>query len=941
MKKVLAMVAGLAAVQVWGTVVTNTWVWRGTEGSWTDLENWEIQDAGLIGTNGTPVFVKIPPFVSGERTITVPAEVEEVALYGLQFGERTNTDADKQRTEGNCKLRLKGTRQSINGAGRGNIDGLEGSFTARFHAMDAGRDTQGSLVEVWNATMRLWMRWEFAAPEACGTVVWQGNGTTCFHNTLDASARTRLAWRGGMLQICGMYWGGGSYDQFTGVELVQETPAVGAHEYDVTKAAVPIGGVKGMEGYGLMLGWSRKFSVGGLPGEDGTYKTNILNSVQDEWGNHSGEDPSQVEVACNGVLNFREQNKMNGFAGVVRVNGGDLLMGEGSRLGTNAWYRVEAGTLELGTNQTAAALGGDAGALGEVRIKDGEALTLTGNAKPATAGGVTTVGESGAAVTGDGDLEIDGENFNQILTGKSTYGGATRIKRGTLTVRGEGGGDLVCWYRFDDARMPGRDSSGNGVDLSVEGHDTGDVAIVEDAERGKVLALNVGERAVTVGEGGEVKPNNAKYMTSYVPYPSGNPVGDGEHTVSVWHKMSENSKAGFSHLVTLDVSHESRGVFVAVSPSEIFAEGPVKVGHNIPIGEWMHIVKTYRKTADDRPVDDTYLNGELIHSVTGKVGVARSVKALNALAVGFFNWQYARGYMDDCKVFSRALSAEEVAAEYGAGMNGGDGATFGGEKSRAGVKEALEEVEEIPAGVQSFTVAGWVELPEGETGPGTLFSFGEEGALGYNANSELTLTMPGVTNLTVKSVFLRAGAARRRRHHVALVREADLKRCYFAVDGRLARRFAKDSNTYVPYAGFGGNGFEAPVRPAAGEHVSGMRVYAVALGAGELARLVRDEEFGEGASVLPRGTEVEVGEGGALRVEAGDVEAGKVVGEGRVHVLRDGALFTTADGEFGMRLSGGGHVGASEGEMTFACGEGELAGFTGRVTVKGKGRVKG
>jgi WD40 repeat protein/serine/threonine protein kinase/tetratricopeptide (TPR) repeat protein len=200
-------------------------------------------------------------------------------------------------------------------------------------------------------------------------------------------------------------------------------------------------------------------------------------------------------------------------------------------------------------------------------------------------------------------------------------------------------GNLVAWWKFD-AIQEGKivDLSGNGLHARL----MGDAHIIVDPERKNVLSLDGNGDYVDCG-------NNEAFDIS------------GALTVAAWAKSTPFK--GFRHtLVAKGDSWNLTGTRYDVPAFHCWVKGQIgEVTGNASVGNerWHHIVAIY----DGREMK-LYIDGKLDNSVVGCSGIRTSEAPLwigeNSETPGI-SWN---GLIDDVRIYSYALSPEEVKMLY-------------------------------------------------------------------------------------------------------------------------------------------------------------------------------------------------------------------------------------------------------------------------------------
>ena len=213
-------------------------------------------------------------------------------------------------------------------------------------------------------------------------------------------------------------------------------------------------------------------------------------------------------------------------------------------------------------------------------------------------------------------------------------------------------GQMVAWWKFDEAENGNvLDSSANGL----HGRLMGDAQIVSDAERSNVLSLD--------GDGDYVDCGNVSAFDI-----------TGSITVACWIKVNAFDKE-YQSIVT-------RGVF----SWRIYREGSTNnlsfvcnglsedtctssETRDVNDGKWHHVVGAY-----DGQKICLYIDGNINNSMnaTGLMNLDQENVYIGAMNMGIPSFEF-NGLIDDVRIYSYALSQEEVGALYaGEERNGGE-----------------------------------------------------------------------------------------------------------------------------------------------------------------------------------------------------------------------------------------------------------------------------
>ncbi len=302
------------------------------------------------------------------------------------------------------------------------------------------------------------------------------------------------------------------------------------------------------------------------------------------------------------------------------------------------------GFLYLLGDQTLASLGGE-GAAGGITLRNGGTLTVDG------AGCVTsTVFRS--AISGDGKFVKRGADYTLELAGANSYTGATEVQEGTLMLSPSESHGLQAYYRFDDPNCLGRDSSGNGYDLSV--YNT--PSYTADGRYGGAVKFNALNKDRLFMSGG---------------MPLGLPTGNHSYTLACWCNP-DNNKSGMAvymgsyegsiyqmSLIRFRSSPNNKTVLISSwGATSIFPEAGFDLFDDSISNGWHHIAVTYSGTDRERKV---YIDGVLKSTDT----LSQNMDILSQrfwLGAGPYAGTDYEGRLDEVMVFNRPLNAEEVRA---------------------------------------------------------------------------------------------------------------------------------------------------------------------------------------------------------------------------------------------------------------------------------------
>ncbi len=189
--------------------------------------------------------------------------------------------------------------------------------------------------------------------------------------------------------------------------------------------------------------------------------------------------------------------------------------------------------------------------------------------------------------------------------------------------------------------------------------------------------LNGTMNNVTVTTGQNGQPNSASYFNgtnAYISFPSTTPLNTTTFTVSVWINLDANIGANVWNDIIVGVGGDW-GVGLNANASGVGFLRATKVNTidaaalsslSIAKQSWQHVAASVSQTGSNAPVVTYYVNGQL----SGTTYIAQQITAYGTKAIGARNnggSGYFHGAMDDVRVYSRVLSADEVLAMYNGG----------------------------------------------------------------------------------------------------------------------------------------------------------------------------------------------------------------------------------------------------------------------------------
>jgi hypothetical protein len=216
-------------------------------------------------------------------------------------------------------------------------------------------------------------------------------------------------------------------------------------------------------------------------------------------------------------------------------------------------------------------------------------------------------------------------------------------------------GKMVAWWEFDGSDgNTVADSSGNGLD----GRLVGDAHIVSDPERGKVLSLDGNGDYVDCGN------NSAFDLTGSITFAAWIEVGtfdkDKQTLVGV-------SKGNYGWWIVMKRQVPRNGIkfwcyplgrgFIMEDDHSDWGWGSVSGSVEVNDGKWHHVALVY-----DGTMIRLYVDGTLDNSAVawGNIGTSQS-----QVHIGGSENEGWNGLIDDVRIYSYALSEEEIKALYG------------------------------------------------------------------------------------------------------------------------------------------------------------------------------------------------------------------------------------------------------------------------------------
>lgn len=705
-------------------------------------------------------------------------------------------------------------------------------------------------------------------------------------------------------------------------------------------------------------------------------KTLNLNGGERRWDNwnYSGQFVGTAGM----IVYYGDDNFTVGaspaFTGEFRQYVGNLAFPAGVVFPTTVFPVVNGSSrFAFGSNQTLARISGD-GNMGGIEMPDvaGSTLTLTGT------GGVHEATTYNARLYGK-DVVKTGADYTLTLTGDNCYSGTTTVAAGTLTLQRpiSRPGLISCWT-FDDPNDLGHDYGPTASHLSFYKIGTGVVTQRFDGVDGS-LALGLGVTNVSRSTGCGYARSSAvrNHATEY-------PLGNDALSVTLWYKPNPGNSAGPGYVFRIGNWGSDGGQFVLWQRGETkmswhidnwdTADGedsPQFACPDLCDGNWHFVGATY-----SNQTLKVYYDGQCVRTTTTTHPLAMTQYYV---VLGNNDGQpnstgsnhFIHGGYDDVCMWNRALSEEDVAAEYArrpvkdpaallpkplCHWTFDDNANIGKDsmgranlvanpnttqavytEARAGAfgrslgwcSMALPQANQpadFPVGKASFTVSmRFLQASVSENVD--LLRFGATNVVASGTASKYFrlwyLNCPRRLQLTCGSVspraFSRTGNYSSRKEgwsHVVVT--ADNLHGVLRVfrDGVLEATFTNFSVNLDPGDLYLNATKAAPGASVTGSYVDDLRIYDVALDPYQVQALGRSLETGKVGPVIPATSPVTVAAGACLRTGIGEMHTVKsVAGAGEVNVLGrllvdDWSAFTGTVSGWGQLILGrnGGNV---------------------------------
>ncbi len=357
--------------------------------------------------------------------------------------------------------------------------------------------------------------------------------------------------------------------------------------------------------------------------------------------------------------------------GIVATGGGTASggtggPGTGGSVGTGGVVATGGGMASGGTGGPGTG-GASTGGRGT-----GGASTGGVGAGGASTGGMGTGGASTGGM-GTGGASTGGSGTGGASTGGMGTGGASTGGRGTggASTGGSGTGgatdpDLVLWYKFDETTGTAADSSGNGRTGTPTGIGSGGSATFSTTNRVPPGSLNLTSTSATVG-GYVVVPAglNAMGATTAITISTWVQV----RTARGWQRVFDfgngsTPTSSYAFLTTSHAASSPNSPRFAISTTGNTTEQVINMSTPAVLASgWHHLAVVLG-------AGSTYTGTLYIDKVAVGTNAAMTIRP-SALGATTQNWigrsQYAGdplfdGYIDDFRIYRRALTAAEITA---------------------------------------------------------------------------------------------------------------------------------------------------------------------------------------------------------------------------------------------------------------------------------------
>ena len=282
--------------------------------------------------------------------------------------------------------------------------------------------------------------------------------------------------------------------------------------------------------------------------------------------------------------------------------------------------------------------------------------------------------------------------------------------------------DLMAWYKFDGDL---KDSSGNGNDLtetavfsSTAVRHTGSISLNGSSHKYRIdNKFNIGEIQQTKGL-----------------------------TLCGWYYMIDDTQIGNLIFLTSSGSPSSKLMIRQHVNNFITQVFYNSTGMNnttpVSMNTWYHIVLTLSSGTLNNVVGNLYFNGVLIESVAncGEISTSQNDGTHKQTFIfGRESSEYFEGYIDDFRIYNKALSADEVKAVYGYTLSRQEGVHtpysyyWSGATSDASDNAYLQGT--VPTLSGDYSISFWNK--QDTRGDAEIFSIGSTPDLSFTISSNL------------------------------------------------------------------------------------------------------------------------------------------------------------------------------------------------------------
>ena len=429
---------------------------------------------------------------------------------------------------------------------------------------------------------------------------------------------------------------------------------------------------------------------GGSPGTGSNGQSQGGSAAKGGGTGHGGDPQGGSDVAAGTGGGGKAQGGVNAAGGAAGGSQAGAVATGGAGLGGSAQGGIAAATGGAGAGASQGGTQGGAAATGGVGVAGSArgGTVATGGASnggtrgtggagtggaPVTGGVSTTSGGAGAGGVSKGGSATGGAGTGGAATGGAGTGGAATGGAGTGGVGTGGAGtggaatdpDLVLWYKFDDTAGPTvLDSSGNGRHGTLTTLGAG-TAVYSTTHQVGTGALDLSSSSSTVGAY-VVVPTNLQAMGASTAITiaswlqlKANPVA--------WQRVFDFGSSSTTTYIYLSPMHNlstPNAPRSAISTAGISGENGIMMSTPAAVttGVWHHFAVVL--TAGSPYTGTLYID---------KVAVGTNATMTlhpSDLSASTNNWlgrsQFAadpllNGYLDDFRVYKRALTATEIA----------------------------------------------------------------------------------------------------------------------------------------------------------------------------------------------------------------------------------------------------------------------------------------